>query len=252
MKIMTINVRYINNFDKYSWNERKYVLKEMIENHNPDIIGFQEIMKDHFEFLNSNFNKIYGWYGEYRDQSTSCEMNMIFYKKDKFQVISKNTLWLSETPKEKYTIGWDADLPRVISYVKLKDCDTSDEFYFMNTHFDHVGKEARVNSSHMIIELIKSLDEKTIITGDFNTTPSDGYINTLLNSDILDNSFNYFEDKENSLTIHNFISDIKGEPIDYIFATNNFKINDSKIIRYSKNGIPTSDHYHIIADIDIK
>lgn len=250
MKVMTINARYINDFDKYQWSSRKNVIKEMIEYYNPDLIGFQEIMEEHFNYLTLVFNDAYYYYGRYRDSIEPSEMNMVFIKKDRFKIISSNTIWLSETPTEKYSIGWDADLARVLSYVELIDLTNNKKLYFLNTHFDHAGTQARINSSQLALDLIKKLNQTIIFTGDFNTTPTHGYISTLLESDLLDNSYNHLKNKKNSLTIHNFTGEIKGEPIDYVFATKDMKIMNSEIIRYQKEGIFSSDHYHVLVDFE--
>lgn len=250
MRVMTINARYVNDYDKYPWSERKTVIKEMIEKYNPDLIGFQEIMEEQFNYLTSVFKDKYFYYGEYRDFIYPSEMNLIFVKKDRFEVLSSNTIWLSETPNEKFSIGWDADLARVLSYIKLRDFTNGKMLYFLNTHFDHAGEEARTKSSKLALDLIKELNETTVLTGDFNTKPTYGFINTLLESDILDNSYNHLEDKENSLTIHNFTGEIKGEHIDYVFATNDLKIINSEIVRYQKEGMFSSDHYHVLVDFE--
>lgn len=249
MKIMTVNLRYINHFDKNSWNNRKYIMLNMIKKLDPDIIGFQEAMKGHLKFLVPNLEN-YNYYGEYRSKNIFSEMNPIFFKKDMFEIIDKNTIWLNENNK-KYKIGWDASLPRVCSYIILKNND--DKFAILNTHFDHIGIKARENSSILLENIAKKLkskyNAKILITGDFNTTPSNGYINTLLNSNIIDNSFNLFEDKNNALTIHNFTDEIKGEPIDYIFLDKDLNEKKCEIIRYSENDIKTSDHYHVLCEI---
>nr|WP_276938629.1 endonuclease/exonuclease/phosphatase family protein [Helcococcus sueciensis] len=250
MRVMTVNARYINDFDEYPWSSRKTVIKEMIEEYNPDLIGFQEIMDEHFNYLTSVFKDKYHFYGEYRDFIFPSEMNLIFIKKDRFEVLSSNTIWLSETPNKKFSIGWDSSLARVLSYVKLKDLSNGSTLYHLNTHFDYAGEKARINSAKMTLDLIKDLNETVVLTGDFNSTPTHGFINLLLESNILDNSYNHFKDKKNSLTIHNFTDEIKGEPIDYIFASKNLKIVNSEIIRYKKDGIFSSDHYHILVDFE--
>lgn len=250
MRVMTINARYVNDYDKFPWSLRKTVIKEMIEEYNPDLIGFQEIMESQFNYLTSVFKDKYFHYGEYRDFIDPSEMNMIFIKKDRFEILSSNTIWLSETPNTKFSIGWDASLARVLSYVKLRDLINDKTLYFLNTHFDHIGEQARINSAKLALDLIKELNETVVFAGDFNTTPTHGYINTLLESEIIYNSYNHLEDKENSLTIHNFTGEIKGEPIDYIFATKDLKILNSEIIRYQKEGIFSSDHYHVLVDFE--
>lgn len=249
MRIMTINLRYINDFDEYQWDDRKFVLLEMIRKYNPDVIGFQEAMKEHMEFLEEELRD-YDGYGEYRSLDDGAEMNPIFIKGFKFE--EKNTIWLSENTEKEYSIGWDACLPRVASYALISA--PLEKFIIINTHFDHEGEEARIKSSELILELASKLKLKfnapVILTGDFNTRPEDGFIDSLLNSSSFKNSFELFEDKENALTIHNFTGEIKGSPIDYIFIDRDIKPSGCEIVRYSKNGIYTSDHWHIICDVE--
>lgn len=249
MRIMTINLRYINDFDEYQWDYRKLVLLEMIRKYNPDVIGFQEAMKKHMEFLEEELSDYYT-YGEYRSLDDSAEMNPIFIKNYEFS--DKGTIWLSETPKEKYSIGWDACLPRVASYALISA--PLEKFIIINTHFDHEGEEARIKSSELLLDLASTLkleyNAPVIMTGDFNTRPEDGFIDSLLNSSSFKNSFELFEDKENSLTIHNFTGEIKGSPIDYIFIDRDINTSGCEIVRFSKNGIYTSDHWHIFCDVE--
>ncbi len=250
MKIMSINIRYINRFDEYSWSDRKNILFDIIDDYSPDIIGFQEVMEESLKDILTNLID-YDYYGVYRSLDDSREMNPIFYKKSKYALIDSNTLWLSQYPCIRYSKSWGSSLPRILSYAILESED--ENLIVMNTHFDYLSEEARIKSSKIMLNTINKLKSQynypVIITGDFNTTPNDGYIDILLNSEDLDNSFNNFDDKDNSLTIHNFTGDIEGEPIDYIFVDNDLEITDSKIIRKSENNIYPSDHYQVYVEV---
>lgn len=250
IKVMSVNIRYINNHDKFSWKVRKNILFSIIRKYNPDIIGFQEVMPESLSDLISEFSD-YSFYGEFRDDSDSREMNPIFVKSSKYEISNPETFWLSENPSKKFIPGWDAKLVRVLSQVIVKEISSGEEFRFINTHFDHVGEIARQKSADFVISLFENSKLPTISTGDYNTTPQHGYIEKLLNHELIDNSYKHLEDKENSLTIHDFTGEIKGGPIDYIFVGNGFKIESAEIIRDTIDGIFPSDHYQVLAEISL-
>jgi endonuclease/exonuclease/phosphatase family metal-dependent hydrolase len=117
----------------------------------------------------------YSWFGVCRtDGSTNPvpdgEFSAILYRKDRFELLDGNTFWLSETPEEKGSVGWDAALPRIVTWVKFKDKQTGKVFFHFNTHFDHIGVVARNESAKLLKQRAHSIagDTPVIITGDFN------------------------------------------------------------------------------------
>jgi endonuclease/exonuclease/phosphatase family metal-dependent hydrolase len=60
--------------------------------------------------------------------------------------LESGQFWLSENPDEKFSKSWDSSLPRVATWVRLKDKKSDGrEVLFANTHFDHRGVEARID-----------------------------------------------------------------------------------------------------------
>ena len=72
-------------------------------------------------------------------------------------------------------MGWDAALPRVVTWGHLRDRTSGEAFYHFNTHFDHRGEEARLESARLIRARIGAIagEEPFVLTGDFNTTEED-------------------------------------------------------------------------------
>ena len=72
-----------------------------------------------------------------------------------------------------------AALPRVASWVRLLDKQTGQPLLMVNTHFDHRGPEARLQSAHLLTQQIDALVLSegarlpVILTGDFNCRTSD-------------------------------------------------------------------------------
>ena len=80
------------------------------------------------------------------DGKREGEFSAVFYRLDRFEKKDGGTFWLSETP-EVCSFGWDAVCRRVCSWVELADREGGQSLHVFNTHFDHVGVEARKNAA---------------------------------------------------------------------------------------------------------
>lgn len=156
-----------------SWTNRKPFFSNQIKFYEPDVLGVQEAMPNQMKDMDSLLTN-YSFVGVGRDDGNNeGEYSAIFYKKEKFNLIKSNTFWLSQTP-DKVGMGWDAVCNRVCTYALLEDKMSGKHFWVFNTHFDHVGIEARKNSAILIIKKIKELNAENypvILTGDFNMEP---------------------------------------------------------------------------------
>jgi endonuclease/exonuclease/phosphatase family metal-dependent hydrolase len=257
MTVMTYNIRCgfcEDSSNVNNWSKRKYLVAYIIKNHNPDLIGLQEAemfqVKDLIEMLDE-----YDWYGVSReDRKEGGESNSILFRKNKFTLKEKKTLWLSETP-EQVSKGWDAMFKRTVTIIKLKDLMSSKEFYYLNTHFDHVGEIARTESSKIIVnEMGKySTEYPVILSGDFNyTSNSEGY--KIIKSQLFDSkSISKTESTGGNITFNGFGKDIQPDnKIDFIFVNDKVEVLNHIVDTTTFNGLYPSDHYPVISEIKIK
>lgn len=257
IKVMTYNIRcgYCEDSSSVNnWSKRKYLVAQIIAKHNPDLIGLQEAeqfqIKDLVKMLGD-----YNWYGVGReDGKEKGESTAILYRKDRFIMDGQKTLWLSETP-EIVSKGWDAAFNRTVTIVLLEDIINSKEFYFLNTHFDHIGEKARTESSRLFIDEISKFDKyiPVILTGDFNyTSSSTGY--KIITSKLSD-AMNISKQKSigGNITFNGFGKDIQPEnKIDFIFVNMNVQVLIHSIDTTTFNRLYPSDHYPVIAEIKLK
>ncbi|MGE0020587.1 MAG: endonuclease/exonuclease/phosphatase family protein [Draconibacterium sp.] len=175
INVVTFNIRFNTENDGINaWPNRIEMATGLLKFHEADLFGLQEAL--HGQILDVQKNMPgFDWFGVGRDDGEKGgEFSPIFYNKSKFILIESGTFWLSETPEEP-SKGWDAALNRVVTWGKLKSKVTGKMFYYYNTHFDHMGVEARKNSANLIISKIKKTvgdsGYPVILTGDFNLTP---------------------------------------------------------------------------------
>lgn len=246
----TFNVRYDNPADSLnSWQYRKDTVAGFIKFHDLDIVGMQEVLHNQLEdlkFLLPGYAEV----GVGReDGKTQGEYAPIFYKKDRFEVMESNTFWLSQYPDSAGFIGWDGACTRIATWAKIKDKRNGKVFMAINTHFDHVGTEARRQSALLIIERIKEIagNRPAVLTGDFNVTEqAEAYQTITSNAFVLKDAEKIATKKEGvSYTFHDFgrIPEAARGKIDFIFVTPQINVESSFIPQAdSSGGRFLSDH----------
>ena len=246
----TFNMRYDNPGDSLNnWQYRKDTVCQYILDKKMDIIGMQEVLHNQLEDLKAGLPN-YAAIGVGRDDGKEKgEYSPLFYRADKYEVLESNTFWLSQYPDSVGFIGWDGACTRIATWAKFKDKATGKIFMGVNTHFDHVGTEARRESALLIIKKIKEIvgDQPAVVTGDFNVNDqSEAYKTITTNEIVLKDAYKMTDQKTGpNYTFHDFgrYAMDKREKIDFIFVTPQIKVLNTEIAQNpeTKTGY-LSDH----------
>lgn len=249
-KVMTYNIRNSHANDGVNkWSKRKATLAGLIKKVDPDVLGTQEVIYNQLKDLQKALPAYQSWGVGRNNGKHAGEHSAIFFKKDKYELLTGGNFWLSETPTVPGSKGWDAGLTRICSWVKLKDKATGTSFFVFNTHFDHKGKQARRNSAALIRTMADSLagNDPVIITGDFNFTPDDpGYtIMTEPGKHRIALSDSYTEGTPNYTDCGFNVSNTNCHRIDYIFYSNHFTKSQYTLHTDNNGTYYPSDHLTI-------
>jgi len=264
VKVMSYNIRLDTEADGVNqWKNRTGRVFNLIKKNNPDLLGVQEAMHNQMMDLKSNLTD-YEFVGVGRDDGKEKgEYSAIFYKKDKFDVLEQNTFWLSETPEVPGSKSWDAAITRVVTFVVLKDKSTGKSFAYFNTHFDHIGKEARKNSAKLIKIYIagfnfgaslagKYTDLPLLVSGDFNSEPTDEPYQTMIDGKDV-TLFDSRPAKNLTGTFCGFeVNAMKCKTIDYIFHSSHWKAKQYKVIQDHNRKYYPSDHLPVMSTFILK
>lgn len=255
--VMSFNVRYDNPADgANAWPHRKDWVAEIIKEQ-ADVVGMQEVRKNQLEDLKERLPE-YEFYGVGRDDGKEKgEYVPLAWKKDRFEATEKGVFWLSETQDEP-SAGWDAQLPRVTTWVRLKDKQSGVNFLAVNTHFDHRGEQARRESGTLLRKWIAehAKGDPVILTGDFNTT-----LNSVpyRNLTAAANGTTLHDVRESTASLqgpestwNGFQEVIPGRRIDFIFATEPVEVVSYRAIDETRDGKFPSDHLPILAKLKIR
>lgn len=256
ISVMSYNIRFANPGDGVNaWANRSDFVAEMMgDKHGADIIGVQEALKHQITDLQDMLPG-YSWVGVGRDDGRDKgEFSPIFYNADRFDLLVTNTFWLSETPDVPGSRSWDAAITRVATWAKFRDRNSDREFYVLNTHFDHIGEQARIESAKMIDEFVAGLegDLPVIVTGDLNVQESSEAYSILAGSPHLRDA-RYASQTEHDGPTASF-SDWEelreaGSRIDYIFVNDKVDVLTHSILDDRYDGRFPSDHLPVLSKI---
>jgi endonuclease/exonuclease/phosphatase family metal-dependent hydrolase len=254
LRVMSFNIRYGTADDGADhWEKRRELLFATVEAFKPDLLGTQEVLAFQADELKKRLSG-HGFVGAGRDDGKDKgEMTPIYFRTDRFEKLDEGHFWLSETPDKPGSKGWDTSLPRVASWVKLRDKATKREFYFLNTHFDHRGQKARLESAKLIRKRLGALpgNPPVVVTGDFNTGEGSEPYQALVGGEgvKLIDSYRAIhpERAKDEGTFNGFQGTRTGPRIDWVLHTDHFAATAAAIDHTSKGGRYPSDHFPVTA-----
>jgi endonuclease/exonuclease/phosphatase family metal-dependent hydrolase len=258
VKVMSYNIRLdVASDGENRWDARKDKVAALMNYYEADFIGEQEVQHHQLQYLSEQL-KQYNHIGVGRDDGKEAgEYSCIFYNKEKFKLIQQSTFWLSQTPNS-VSFGWNAACRRVCTYGLFQSKQTKQMLWVFNTHFDHLGDTARIESAKLITEKINQLTKEKgypiAVTGDFNSKPDEApamYMN-----EHFQNARNISKEKPYGPADTWEAFEFNKKPngcIDYIFISNDKRwtvkkfatITDSYDMKYP------SDHFPILATLEL-
>lgn len=230
---------------------RAGMIYERVRAEMPEIIVFQETVKESLEFLKKIMPE-YEFFGHFRNADFCGEGIYTAVKKDRIQVLGYDSYWLSPTPSVPGSrFENQSDCPRTCLTLKVRDTKTGKIFKVLNTHLDHISDEARIEGIKLILERAgeeyKNDNIPLILAGDFNARPDTETMNYCNNYEAL----KLYDVTENiEASFHNFGE--KKAKIDYIYVSGCIKNAKEDVYIWDDeyNGIFLSDHYPICVEFD--
>jgi len=264
-RVMSFNIRLPHQGDGINyWDLRRPLVASSIRYHEADIIGVQEAFRRQLDEMTTDMPE-YAWFGVCRTDGSVLpnpdgEFSAILYRKDRFERLDGNTFWLSDTPEVAGSKGWDAAFPRIVTWVKFRDLKSGKLFFYFNTHFDHMGEQAREESANLLLQKMNEIagEEPVILSGDFNSTDtSKPYLvltdkeSTYSMTDALYVSMSPHHGPLGSFSSSFTLPGVGDYRIDFIFIRNNITVLKHAILSDSWDGRLPSDHLPVLAELRI-
>jgi endonuclease/exonuclease/phosphatase family metal-dependent hydrolase len=260
LRVMTFNIRYDNPRDSANaWPNRKDWVASLIRFHGADAVGVQEALLRQLIDLDA---RLPGWsrVGVGRaDGREAGEFSAILYRIDRLELLESGTFWLSPTPEVAGSKGWDTAIERIATWARFRDRRSGCRLLHLNTHFDHLGEQARQESARLIRRRLTMLAGglPMIVTGDLNTTPSSvayriftrdtiaGAITPLLDAYTVSRTGHYGP----ASSWNGFKAIEPDHRIDYVLVSPGVEVLSHGILTDSWGGRFPSDHLPVLAAV---
>ena len=184
----------------------------------------------------------------------------VFWKTARFDKLDGGHFWLSETPDEVGSKSWDSSLPRMTTWVRLKDKKAGGTpILFVNTHFDHRGPTARLESARLVRARLGELGRgcSIVVTGDFNAAEASKPYTALFGevdgeaSPVVDSYRTAHPDRkpDEGTTTGFRAGPSQGGRIDWIGVSRDWTVVTAGIDRTARDGRTPSDHFPVTATL---
>ncbi|NOU96498.1 endonuclease [Paenibacillus sp. LMG 31456] len=254
MRLMTYNLRFLNDKDEQTWKSRLPLIVEMIQQLRPDVFGTQEgVLKQHNDLSAAlpEYDKI----GGRSKKDNFDEVTTIYYNKTRVSPLENGQFWLSDTPNVEGSRTWGNRVRRLATWVKFQDMKTKQPFYFLNTHLDHESEEARHKGAQLIAYKVQQFEQgvPVFVTADFNDDVGSETYKLFKNAGFLDSMITSKTRIGENLGTFNGFNKATGsgmaKRIDWILYQGDVSVEHLEINDFAKNGKYPSDHFPVIADV---
>ena len=256
LRIMSFNIR-CSDVNGTEASDRIGIGVRQILEVMPDSVGIQEATAEWMKNLIPRLSLLYGWVGIERDNGKDPrkggESCPVFYLKAKFKLLDSGNFWISDTP-DVPSFGPGAACRRICTWAKLKNRFTGEVYVHVNSHYDHVSEEARVQGGLIVSRFIEEhfADVPVVFTADMNTgeksetyaTMTQSLIDTRLAAAdcIAYGTFHAGQDPNRRADRY----------IDFVLCSADFDAAAYRTVTKGVDGRFTSDHFPIYADLIFK
>ncbi|MBW2529625.1 MAG: endonuclease/exonuclease/phosphatase family protein, partial [Deltaproteobacteria bacterium] len=169
------------------WGERLEHFRDLLERHDPDLVGLQELAfeseVDQVLALRPGYEAVY-----YREEESGFAYPdaTLLFRSSRFEQLDAGAYWLSPTPEVPSSRGFSDDqvAPRLVVWAELKDRASRRRLYAATTHFDN-NPPCQERSAPLVLERtgLREASTPAVVVGDFNSQPADEAFRILTEGD---------------------------------------------------------------------
>jgi endonuclease/exonuclease/phosphatase family metal-dependent hydrolase len=258
-RVLSFNIRYdFENDGANRWQNRVDMVAHVIDESLASVICLQEDKKHQVDDLKSRLDR-FQFVGRGRNATGSGERCSILFDTRKFKLKESGDFWLSDTPEVPGSNTWGDRYPRKVTWALLVPKRAkSKSLLVLNTHFvDGNRPDLREKSAHVVKNWLKSkLGESdkvaVVVTGDFNAGEGDAPHQILTGGGLRDTFLEARPKDPSPGTFNGFRGMQTRERIDWILTSGPTRVYQTAKLDYNEGGKYPSDHYPIMADLEIR
>ncbi|NYF18003.1 endonuclease/exonuclease/phosphatase family metal-dependent hydrolase [Microbacterium sp. AK009] len=257
LHVMTFNIRRrltpaLRRVDR--WSYRRGAVAALLETERPHILGVQEALPDQARDVHTALGARYVALGHGRRRDGGGEACLLFFDADRLELEDWRQIALSDSPDEPGSSSWGNRVPRIAVIARLRDRATSAVFVVVNTHFDHLSRQARRRSAEALRRVVGEEARPSVVMGDLNTGEGSLPIRELLRDAVLRDAWAAAADRATPEwgTFPNYREPCAGRKrIDWIVVTGDIEVERIAINPSAPAGRRPSDHLPVQAVLRI-
>jgi endonuclease/exonuclease/phosphatase family metal-dependent hydrolase len=249
------------------WHARRELCAEVIRAQKPDLICFQEVLREQMTDLEKALPQFVGFGFEGPEMDARREgyqgiaKNPVFYARDRYEFVSAGCFWLSETPHLPGSLSWGSARARHVNWVRLRERASARQLRVLSTHLDHVSQHAREEQMKLIVAeaALYGPDFPQCLGGDLNAGASNAAVKLALDGGWTNSHTAAPGPRDDGTTTHNFLGPKftpseaarKRGAIDFILTRGPVSTLSWRIVRDGRDGRYPSDHYFVAAELKL-
>jgi endonuclease/exonuclease/phosphatase family metal-dependent hydrolase len=256
VRILSCNIRKADADDgPNGWEHRRDLAARILRERDAGVISFQEMREIQKRDLLAALPG-YAAHGLTKTARDRHPVNAVFYRTDRFVLVSAGGYWLSDRPHVPGSTAWETASVRNASWVRLIEKETGREFRVVNTHLDHVSALARRWGAEILNADARGYGEDypQLLTGDLNVDAADPLLAAFAAAGWQDTYATVHGTDDPGPTAHGFEGPAREAAqgrIDWILARGPVMTRGAAIVDEGEDGRYPSDHYFVQADIEL-
>ncbi len=249
LRIATFNIRNSRGTElQHLWWRRRRAVLDVVHGLEADVLGVQEAYRCQYRWLARRLGPGWDHHGVGRtDGRRRGEHCPVFCRAERAVLTGRETRWFGDQPHTPGTRLPGATFPRIATKVTIRLVGEDRIVHVVNTHLDEHHAENRVAAMSQIREWVAPLDDPTIVLGDLN----DGLESDEL-SVLLDAGFRSALPAGSGGTNHDYTGSAEGTQIDHVLVDESWLVSDAWIDTTRPGGRLASDHWPVVADLELE
>lgn len=259
--LCTFNLRFATAPDGAdAWPHRRPLLLDCLDWLAPDILATQEAMPEQIDAIRTRFphwdqageGRFAGVVSPRPSEPAPGEHCAVFFHAARYALVDTWTRWLSATPERPASLGPGTDLPRIVTWVRLREQASGRLLDVYNTHF-HWGRRFTGGAVKRLGHWLGDTpaDVPVVLAGDFNVdaaSPEHAALTALplAGRRRLRDVFDARPGRHG--TRHDFTGTAP-VCIDWILASSDLVVGRAWTDTWSRDGRYPSDHFPVVADL---
>ena len=249
LTVVSFNIRNGIAFDGlHSWPFRRRATAQAIARLEADLLGLQETYGFQERYLVRSLDG-YGATGAGRNARGGGERCSVLYRRARLRLEASHTRWLSDTPDVPGSRTWGNPLPRVVTLCRFADEASGRRFEFANLHLDGASAASRERAAEALLSWLEP-DLPWLIAGDLNEAPGGPAVRRFVAAGLRDLLAEQ-QGAEPAATEHGFGRNPAGRRIDYLLASEHWRLERAWVAREDAGARLPSDHRPVAARLSL-